>query len=533
MDSLDTATLVLIETGQLSGIRFDSGTRAFLGIPYAAPPVSDQRWRPPKPANSWQGVRAATRFGPSSLQFPPPATSLYFGGESDFSEDCLYLNVYTGPEESNDRPILVWFHFGAFQMGSAMNPMYNGEKLAAEGITVVTVNYRLGVFGFLAHRWLSAESHLQASGNWGILDQIAALQWVQRNARALGGDPSNVTIGGVSAGGSSVHILRTSPLAKSLFCKALCESGPGIARDPDGHGHFATFTSLATAEEAGAELTNLLGASSINELREMPAQKLMMTQLPRSQGPWESDLFPGSSGLNLFDTRYPIVDGHVLPVPPMAAFLSGKVADIPLLAGNVGNEGSGLMQIRSLATYLEFMRGTFGNHADEALRLYPASSDAEASTSSAQLLSDQTFTYPVWTTVRLHARTLTSKVYYYQFHRSPPIPADSKVLERGYAGAFHGSATLYMFGNLDAWKWDWTDGDRELSRRMVQNTALFLKTGKPAQDGNIWPAVNSGKPDRTVMFHDEDCMSRLRRPSQRLQQVSAFWDRFYEFEHMC
>lgn len=291
---LPSAT-VAIESGLISGLlHLPDKTRDFLGIPYAAPPVEDLRWRPPKQAHPWTGVRSAQRFGASSLQFGPPATSLYNGAESEFSEDCLYLNISTGPEDDrSDKPVLVWFHMGAFRFGSASNPLYNGAKLVARGITVVTVNYRLGRFGFLAHPQLSAESPHHASGNYGIMDQIAALEWVQRNIKAFGGAPGNVTIGGASAGGCSVHVLRSSPLAKSLFSKAICESGPGLAPTiDDGPGHVAAFTSLAAAEKAGIELLDLIGVSSVAELRKMPAQKIAAVHLPRTQGHWKSKLGP-------------------------------------------------------------------------------------------------------------------------------------------------------------------------------------------------------------------------------------------------
>lgn len=272
--------------------------------------------------------------------------------------------------------------------GSGSNPMYDGTSLVARGITVVTVNYRLGRFGFLAHPELSAESNHQASGNYGIMDQIAALEWVRRNIRAFGGDPLNVTIGGASAGGGSVHILRSSPLAKGLFSKAICESGPGVAPTIDGHGHVAAFTTLTAAEKAGVELLDLLGVSSAAELRELPAEKIMAVHLPRTQGPWKSKLWPASTSLSIFDTANPIVDGHVLPESPLTALLCGKAADVPLLAGNVGEEATGLPHLASLKDYHAYVNENFEGHAEEVLRLYPAITDAEVDTSTSDLLAD-------------------------------------------------------------------------------------------------------------------------------------------------
>ncbi|GIJ99635.1 hypothetical protein Aspvir_003636 [Aspergillus viridinutans] len=517
---------ITVESGLLSGLHFPNNTRAFLGIPYAAPPVGDLRWRPPQRPLPWTGVRSAVRFGPCSIQFPPPATSLYFGGETEFSEDCLYLNVYTGPEGAENRPVLVWFHFGAFQFGSASNPMYDGTKLAAEGITVVTVNYRLGRFGFLAHPQLSAESGYQGSGNYGILDQIAALEWVQRNIRRFGGDPGNVTIGGASAGGGSVHILRSSPLAKKLFSKAICESGPGVAPTIDGHGHIATFTTLAAAEEAGAELLDLLGVASIAELRTLPAQKLMMAHLPRTQGPWKADLWPGSTSLSVFDTSNPVIDGHVLPESPLTAFLSCKAVDVPMLAGNVGNEASGMPHLDTLANYHAFVNETFGDHAEEVLRLYPANTDSEVRTATSQLLADQVFVWPTWTSARLQAGKLKSSVWYYRFLRAPPIPPDSDVIEKRFAGSFHGAGVPYAFGTLDSWQWDWTNADRGLSRNMLDAWVRFMRTGSPddAQEhGDNWPAFSPG----CDLIKIWDVEPRLETPGSQFVEVMKFWDGYY------
>ncbi|KAI0426230.1 Carboxylesterase [Xylaria sp. FL1042] len=385
---------VVVESGSLSGIHRSNATRSFLGIPYAAPPVGELRWRPPQPPLHWTGVRTGDRFGPASIQPPAPAASIYSSRETDFSEDCLYLNVYTGAENSTNRPVLVWFHFGAFVFGSGANPMQDGTKLAAEGITFVTVNFRLGRFGFLALPELSTESGHQASGNYGIMDQIAALKWVQRNIKAFGGDPENVTIGGVSAGGASVHILRASPLAKGLFSKAICESGPGMAPAIDGPGHIAAYMTLAAAEEAGIELLNSLGASSLAELREMSPEKILSVNLPRRQGIWKSYLRPTSTSLSVYDTANPVVDGYVLPQSLITAFTSGQAADIPLLAGSTADDGTALPRLDSLDDYRAFIKETFGEQANKALTLYPASTDTEVWASSWKLLADQVFYWP-------------------------------------------------------------------------------------------------------------------------------------------
>jgi para-nitrobenzyl esterase len=520
---------IMIESGSLSGLHLPNNTRAFLGVPYGAPPIENLRWKPPQRPHSWDGVRPADKFGPSSLQWPPPAMSLYFGGEKELSEDCLYLNIWTGPELIDNRPVLVWFHFGAFLFGSGSNPIHNGAKLATRGITVVTVNYRLGRLGFLAHPELSAESGHQGSGNYGIMDQIAALEWVQRNIKAFGGDPGNVTIGGASAGGGSVHILRASPRSKLLFSKAICESGPNIAPTRDDIGHIAACTTLVTAEKAGIELLDHLGVSSIAELRKVHAEKILAAHLPRGQGLWKTDLWPGSTSLSMFDTANPIVDGHVLPESPLTTILSERAADVPLLAGNVGNEASGLPHLDSLAEYHAYANKTFGENADEVLRLYPATTNSEVRTSSSELLADQVFVWPTWTFARLQVRKLKSPVWYYRFLRVPPIPADSDLIEK-HAGAFHIAGALYAFGNLDAWNWDWTDTDRALSGIMSDAWAHFVRTGSP-NDGSednagSWPALTP----EYDLIKSLDAKPLLAAPGSRLTEVMAFWDRYYAVE---
>lgn len=517
---------IATESGSLSGLHFPNNTRAFLGVPYGAPPIENLRWQPPQRPLPWAGVRSAEGFSPSSLQFPPPATSLYYGGETEFSEDCLYLNVYTGHKGTDNRPVLVWFHFGAFLFGSGSNPLYNGTNLAAEGITVVTVNYRLGRFGFLAHPELSAESGYQASGNYGILDQIAALEWVQRNIKAFGGDPGNVTIGGASAGGGSVHILRSSLLAKRLFSKAICESGPGVAPTVNGPGHLANMTTLSAAQSAGVELLNVLEVSSVAELRKMQAEKIMTAQLPRIKGPWKSDLWPFSTSLSIFDTANPIVDGHVLPESPLTALLLGKAADVLMLAGNVGNEASGFPHLDSLADYHAYVNATFREHAEEVLRLYPATTDSEVRAATLELLADQVFVWPTWTSARLQVKNLKSPTWYYRFLRPPPIPSHSDVIEKAYAGAFHVAGVPYAFGTLDAWQWDWTDADRALSRNILDAWARFMRSSSP-NDGSehvdSWPALSLSN-DLVKIW---DIKSRLEIPGSRLHEVTAFWDRYY------
>ncbi|WP_205260707.1 carboxylesterase/lipase family protein [Nakamurella leprariae] len=519
------STTAAVETGSLEGSLDEAtGVRSFRGVPYAAPPIGELRWRPPRPAAPWTGVRAATRFGPSAWQFPPPPESLYSGGETEFSEDCLHLNVWTAAtgtdaDRGEARPVLVWFHFGAYQFGSASNPAYDGTALAAAGLVVVSVNHRLGRIGFLAHPELSAESGYGGSGNYGLMDQIAALQWVQRNVAAFGGDPGNVTIAGVSAGGNSVHNLRSSPLAAGLFHKSIAQSGPGVAPALGGYGHPANPSTLAAGEAAGAELAELLGASSLADLRALPAERVMAVQLPRAAGPWSFDLIPGAAiSLHVFDSGYPVIDGHVLPQTPLQAYASGTAIDVPAITGNAGNEASGLPYLATLERYHQWVAQEFGDDAAEVLELYPAETDDEARRSSWEVVADQIFVWSSWTAARLQTARLSAPAWYYRFLRQPPIPADGAVVERAYAGAFHGADVLYAFGTLDVRDWPWTEQDRALSAAMIRAWVAFATTGDPDDGSGAWPRFT---PDAVRIWDLEPATGALGPDRRRM----AFWDR--------
>jgi para-nitrobenzyl esterase len=490
---------IKLDTGIIEGVHLEDNIWAFKGIPYAAPPIEELRWRPPQTAASWKGTRAARRFSSSCTQIPPPENSLYHGGEKDMSEDCLYLNVWTGGaigEVSGVHPVLVILHFGAYQFGSSSNPIYDGAAMARRGLVVVSINYRLGRMGFFAHPNLTTESGTNSSGNYGLMDQIAALNWVQRNIAAFGGDPDNVTLMGVSAGANSVHNLRSSALAKSLFHKCIVASGPGFSHASNGYGHPANPSTLAAGEAAGLEVADALGASTL-KLRAMPAEKIIAVQLPRAAGQWSFDLLPAGAkiSLHIFDASYPVIDGRVLTQAPLDALIADNlesVIDIPMLASNTGNEASGLPYTASLDVYRAYLESTFGTLAEKAFELYPANNDAEAQSASWQLLADQIFNWSTWTAARLQARRLKSKVWYARFLCRPPIPANTDLIEREYAGAYHGADIMYALGNLDARPWNWTDLDWQLSNQMMDAWVDFARTGDPDKSGDsYWPALNA------------------------------------------
>lgn len=484
--------IVSTDTGDLRGRTTEDGeTASFLGVPYAEPPVGELRWRAPREVRAWAGVREATSFGPSAPQDPPPPNSLYFGGEREFSEDCLHLNVWSGTDAAERRPVLVWFHFGAYQFGSSANPMYAGEPLARTGCTVVTVDHRLGRLGFLAHPQLSAESEMNVSGNYGLLDQLAALRWVQRNIAAFGGDPGNVTIGGVSAGANSVHVLRASPLADGLFHRAIAHSGPGLTGTIDGPGHPAGPQTLAAAEQAGEELVRLLGVTDMAELRALPVAELNSVMLPRAAGSWNFDLAPGAEiSLHLFDAAYPVVDGHLLPESPLTAYANGRVADVPFMVGNVANEWSGLPYVPELDAYRRHLRDTFGSDAARAFDAYPAFDDDQARTASWALEADRIFNWSNWAAVRGHVANCSSPAWHFRFYREAPVAAEEGIVEADYAGAFHASDVMYVFGTCESARptWHWDEMDRRISAAMVRAWTNFMKRGDPNGDGvEAWP----------------------------------------------
>jgi para-nitrobenzyl esterase len=512
--------------GQLRGATNEPGSvRSFLGVPYALPPTGANRWRPPQAVAGWSEARDAHTRGPAALQFPPLPTSIYNAHDDSFSEDCLYLNVWTGPDTDQGRPVIVWLHLGAFQFGSGGDPLCDGSALAEAGATVVTVNYRLGRFGFLAHPLLTAESDHGSSGNYGLLDQIAALRWVRDNIAAFGGDPHNVTVAGCSAGAHSVYLLRSSPLANGLFDKAICHSGVGFSHAIEGPGHPSAMQTLRSAEQAGVELLDLLDVKTLTELRALPGETILNAELPRAAGPWQLDLIPAgvTVGDAAFDSGYPCVDNWALPIAPRDVFAAGAQTDVPMIAGTTANESSGLPYVGSLSVYLEQLGSGYGDRADELLCLYPASTDAEARRASGRLWADRMFTWATWTATRLHAQTGHTPVFSSYLTRKLPVPTASDIPERGNAGAFHGGEMPYLFGTFAARDWPWQDEDRRLGEALSSAWLRFARTGDPNGPGlPHWPPYTASQP--VTMFIDVEWRVGEFPDQARL----SFWDAYYE-----
>jgi para-nitrobenzyl esterase len=441
---------IRVETGLVSGVpgAFRE-VRLFKGLPFAEPPVGDLRWRPPQPPKSWNGVRAADTFSANCMQraagggaFPP------YGGDrsaTTMSEDCLYLNVYTATASAGDRrPVMVWIHGGAYTSGAGA--IYQGEDLARKGVVVVTVNYRLGVFGFLAHPELTKESSTHASGNYAFLDQIAALKWVQKNIAAFGGDPSRVTIFGESAGSWSVNNLVATPIARGLFQRAIGESG----------GQFSITRTLAEAEKAGTTFAEAAGASSLAALRAMPA-----------------DTVNRANGFQTSAT----VDGWVFPQDVATIFRSGKQNDVPVIIGSNANEGSIFTpETTTGQSFRAQSQRRYGAETDAFLKLYPFTSDQEARAAQAASMRDQTFGWEMRTWARLQTATGKSKVYLYYFSRVPPIA------NAAWLGAQHGSEIPYAFNwpnGQHSTQVPWTDTDRTLADQVSSYWVNFATTGDP------------------------------------------------------
>lgn len=468
---------IKIDTGQISGTTVGD-IHIYKGIPFAAPPVGDLRWKPPQPVAPWQGVKDCTEFGPA----PAGYFSASFKSYSEPSEDCLYLNVWTPAKTTGDKlPVMVWIYGGAFRFGEGSNPGYDGVNLANHGVILVTINYRVGPLGFLAHPLLSKEDEHNSSGNYGLLDQIAALQWVQKNIAAFGGDPSRVTIFGQSAGATSVLWLMASPLTTGLFQRAIAESAY----------EGATFSHLREnkygnepREKMGEQMAKDIGcdtaADPIACMRSKSAEEILEKGTP------PTDVFAEAA------YRYePCVDGWVIPDLPLNIFEAGKQQDVPLIMGSMADEGSLFLLLAkpSVDSYKAYVGYAFGDKAQQVLAMYPAGDDDEAAASQRQVTTFCTFTCPV----RAYANTMAnvkSPVYLYHFTRVPP---GAKML-----GAFHAMDINYVFSNfipiLSPLKADkyFDDTDRALSEAIMSYWANFAAAGDPNKEGLAnWPVYDA------------------------------------------
>jgi para-nitrobenzyl esterase len=483
-----------IDSGLVQGVPArDPAVTAFKGIPYAAPPMGSLRWRAPQPAMPWSGVRKADRFGASCPQ-PRPQP----GPRMD--ENCLYINVWTGASSASERrPVMVWIHGGGFFEGSGSDPVTDGTGLARKGVVLVTFNYRLGALGFLATPTLSSESRHHASGNYGLLDEIAALRWVRRNIAAFGGDPDNVTIFGHSAGAGSVNFLSISPLATGLFERSLAESQVRWPRDLELRYLSSSWRSLPEAEKQGARYIQSLGVHSLQQLRALRWQAF-------TKGGVAIDVAVPTGSTARPPIFRPVIDGWVLPRDFSQTFAARAQNRVAYTAGNNQDEGGAAprtawqwlrvhpptsdirmgspIPIVTLAAYRSAARRKFGPMAARFLALYPASNDDEAARENDIAIHDnsQISTY-------LWARQWTAQtgkpVYTYFWTHAPPEPT------RDLRGAYHGSERYYVFDSLDNFKLPWTAQDRRIAALMSSYWANYARTGNPNGPGlPHWPAFD-------------------------------------------
>ena len=472
-----------IEGGPISGQPVEKGdVRAYKGIPFAAPPLGDLRWKPPQPVKQWEGVRACTEFGNWCPQ-PKPLLGRELG---TLSEDCLYLNVWTPAKTPAARlPVMLWIHGGGHTTGSGGMPYYNGEHLAREGVVVVTINYRLGPFGFLAHPALSKESEKGVSGNCGMLDQIAALQWVRKNIAAFGGNPECVTIFGESAGAASVCRLMVCPLARGLFHRAIGESGGPYGFNRDLREQRGRLTS---AEKMGEEIAKALGCDAAPDvlaaLRAKSSDQVLNAANP-AQG-----LFGKGNKFG------PVVDGWVLPDDPGRLWDQGKQADVPFMTGTNADEGTIFLQqlpVQHVLGYRLAARTLFQDQADEVLKLFPVEKDEDIPGALNKLVTVASFVSPARMLVRAMAQRQTP-VYLYHFMRVPDTKRAAKL------GACHAIEIPYVFGTLPK---GLGEKDEKLSESVCRYWANLAKTGNPNGAGlPAWPVYAADK-DECLELGDE------------------------------
>jgi para-nitrobenzyl esterase len=459
----------------------EDGLTVYRGLPFAAPPIDDRRWRAPAAPEPWQGVRMAERFAAPCI-----------GNGPGSSEDCLYLNVWSPAKPGEHLPVMVWIYGGGFVNGSTANPAYSGEVLAKRGVVFVSIAYRVGVLGFLAHPALSAEDPRHVSGNYGLLDQIAALKWVQDNIAAFGGDPKKVTVFGESAGGIAVSMLAASPLAKDLFRAAMSESGGSFSapRDPPLPGE--NMVSLKDAEQAGLVLARRAGASTLAELRALPAEKVNA-----AGGGGPPGVVPQGLGM------WPVIDGYVVPDDQYRLYAAGRFNETPVLIGINSDEGVSFGAPTQLKPYVDQTRARYGPFADRLLAAYPASDDPSAKQAARDLARDAGFGWHNWVWARLQAKRGKAKVFYYCFEQKPPYPAGSRFADA--KGVPHGAEIPYVFGHVSpsaapgGAEIAWRPQDQALSDQVVGYWTNFVKTGDPNGPGlPRWPAFSAAKP---VVMH--------------------------------
>lgn len=462
-------------SGLVEGVEED-GVLSFRGIPFAAPPVGPLRWRAPAPPAHWEGIRNAGQFSPICVQpgaYPDDAPP------EPQSEDCLYLNIWA-PAGAHDLPlpVMVWIYGGGLQNGSASTPLYAGDALARHGVIVVTFNYRLGAFGFLAHPELSRESAYGGSGNYGLLDQLEALKWVQQNIAAFGGDPGNVTVFGQSSGSISISALISSPQGRGLFHRAIGQSG-GLFEPLDAAPEFE----LEGAEQVGQVFASRLGALSLQALRALPAAAIAARPF----------------------NPQPNVDGYVLRETPYEALANGRANEVDLLVGSNAEEGLYFLSGRTVnaANLGDVLREDFPGFIVSLVGPPEQANDRAARDAFVSFESDMRFGWNMWAWARLHAAAGGHNTFYYRFARRPA----------GQRGATHGAEMPYVFDHLDLYDAPWAQSDRRLAETMISFWTNFARTGDPNGESlPAWPAFESS--NQSVLLIDGDGVQAAAVPNE-------------------
>ncbi len=457
-----------ISGGRIAGTVVD-GISEFKGIPFAAPPVGALRWKAPQPVKHWSGVRQTRAFGPACMQ--NPATLSRQAPGIPASEDCLFVDVWTSAKTPGDQlPVIAWIYGGGFSGGMTSAPLYDGANFARKGVVFVSIAYRVGAFGFLATPQLSQESG-HASGNYGLLDQIAGLQWIHTNIASLGGDPSKVTLLGHSAGGFSVSMLAASPLAKGLFRAVISESGANFMPPQDSPWGGGSIQTLRMSEASGQAWLESLGASTLAQARALSAEQVETAQRAK-----DAPRF------------WPPVDGYVIPGDQYELWHHGRFNDTPILVGDVSDEAGGFgVRKTDPAAFETEVRRDYGKEADAILAVYPHATDEQATRAATQLRSDTTFDWGQYTWARLEASQGKHKAYVYYFDR--PGAADPN-------GSGHGQEVGYVFGNLGiGGRPPPTAEDRAISQEMQGYWVNFATRGDPNGPGlPTWPAFTEAQP---------------------------------------
>ncbi|MEO6079582.1 MAG: carboxylesterase family protein [Steroidobacteraceae bacterium] len=488
---------VQVAQGQLEGTE-EGGMRVFRGIPFAAPPINALRWREPQPAASWSGVRKADQFGSACAQGQTGADG-NLGPR--ISEDCLYLNVWTPAKDEEKLPVLVWVYGGGFAGGRTSDALFDGQPLARKGVVYVSVAYRVGVMGFLAHPELSAENRrlhgVAASGNYGLLDLVSSLQWIKKNIAAFGGDPNKVTIWGESAGAIAVSMLAVVPQAKGLFHGVISDSGGsfGSTRTPTAPGE--NVPPLAIAEQAGVTLAGKLGVTTLDAMRAKPTGEVQ------------------AKARGIGNIGWPVLDGWVLPDDQYVLYSKGKYHDTPVLVGINSDEGASFSRTDDPAQFQSDTRSRFSVHADQILKAYPPDAKGSIKQAARNVMREASFGWQSWVWAKLQSERRGSPVFVYYMDQRPPYAADSRNAD--VAGVPHGAELPYVFQQLNLTKLPWTDADRRIADAMGTYWTNFAKTGNPNGAGlPSWPAFTS-KDSQRMVFKD----SPQAKPYDNLAQLEA------------